>query len=73
MPLAVVGLGFLGRRWPRPVGAVLLLTGIGAFFWFHVEEGFTGNSERLYVFFMLLLPLLCAAAGLLGMRGASAA
>ncbi len=73
LPLILVALAFLSRRWPRPVGAVLLFTGIGALFLFHVEEGFTGNNSRLYVFFMLLLPLLYTGAGLLGVRAGTAA
>jgi len=73
LPLILVALAFASRRWPRPVGAVLLATGIGALFLFHIEEGFTGNSGRLYVFFLLLLPLLYTGAGLLGMPAGSAA
>ncbi len=55
-------------RVSRPTGAVLLLTGIGALFLLHIDEGLTGNTGRLYVFLMLLPPLLYSGAACWGCR-----
>ena len=61
-------LAFTSRRWPRASGAVLLLAGGFAFWFFKLARAFQGNQGALMVIVAFVVPLVAMGVALLATR-----